>query len=134
MVEGECSRATTPDSGGTGGYFTLSESDASEGGKEGEMETTRVSYRYEQKSTSTGSQLRPGRVESALLHGLSLHASLELHLDLHLLVASTLSMRSVRDGGGAVAETNLRLKTLSLLDLPLPYLTHQPYPHRCPKS
>ena len=45
LVEGECSRATTPDSGGTGGYFTLSESDASEGGKEGEMETTRVSYR-----------------------------------------------------------------------------------------
>ena len=45
LVEGECSRATTPDSGGTGGYFTLSESDASEGGKEGEMEMTRVSYR-----------------------------------------------------------------------------------------
>ena len=43
--EGGCSRATTPDSGGTGGYFTLSESDASEGGKEGEMELTRVFYR-----------------------------------------------------------------------------------------
>ena len=43
--EGGCSRATTPDSGGTGGYFTLSESDASEGGKEGEMETTRILYR-----------------------------------------------------------------------------------------
>ena len=76
----------------------------------------------------------PGRVESVLLRVLFPPAYLELHRDLYLLDVSAPNTKSVRGEGGAVQETSLRLKTRSPLDLPLPYLTHPPYPHRCLRS
>ena len=76
----------------------------------------------------------PGRVESVLLRVLFPLVYLGLHPDLYLPDVSTLNTKSVRGGGGAVQEMSLRSKTRSPLDLPLPYLTHPPYPHRCLRS